>query len=201
MADSLPSRRLQSEENPLTQLPDPLLWKRVRAGEERAFEELIRRYYPPLYQYGLRYTRDMDLLKDSIQDLFVELWIYHRNMAQTEFVRVYLFKSLRRKVFRNAAGEGSREPLDEEAVDHFLISENAEDELIQTELSAYQRSRLHALLRTLSNRQREAIHLKFFAALSNEKIAEVMGLNYQSVANLLHRAVNRLREGWHTLLQ
>ncbi|MGV3558545.1 RNA polymerase sigma factor [Larkinella arboricola] len=181
-------------------LPDSDLWEEVRMGDEPAFEELIRRFYRPLYHYGLKFTRDIDLLKDGIQDLFVELWTYRRNITQTEYVRVYLFKSLRRKLHKSALRNGLAEPLEEDFSDDFFYAESFEDELIRTELSTYQRSRLEALLKTLTDRQQEAIHLKFFAALPNEKIAEVMGLNYQSVGNLLHRAVNKLREGWHRLL-
>ncbi|GAB3327979.1 sigma-70 family RNA polymerase sigma factor [Larkinella ripae] len=169
-------------------------------GDEVAFEELIRRFYRPLYHYGLKFTRDGDVLKDGIQDLFVELWAYRRNIVQTEYVRVYLFKSLRRKLYKDALRRGLTEPLKEGYSDGFLYEESYEDELIRTELSAYQRSRLENLLKTLTDRQQEAIHLKFFAALGNDKIAEVMGLSYQSVGNLLHRAVNKLREGWHGLL-
>ncbi|MGA0555950.1 RNA polymerase sigma factor [Larkinella sp. VNQ87] len=180
-------------------VPDPDLWEQVRQGDESAFEELIRRFYRPLYHYGLKFTRDADLLKDGIQDLFVELWAYRRNIVQTEYVRVYLFKSLRRKLYRDALRRGGTESLDDGFFEH-EYTESFEEELIRTELSAYQRSRLDTLLQTLTERQQEAIHLKFFAALPNDKIAEVMGLSYQSVANLLHRAVNKLRDGWHGLL-
>jgi RNA polymerase sigma factor (sigma-70 family) len=181
-------------------LSDSGLWNEVRMGDELAFEELIRRFYRPLYHYGFKFTRDVDLLKDCIQDLFVELWMYRRNITQTEYVRVYLFKSLRRKLYKDAVRRGQTEPFEDGMADGFLHSESFEDELVRTELSAYQRSRLENLLKTLTDRQQEAIHLKFFAALPNDKIAEVMGLSYQSVANLLHRAVNKLREGWHGLL-
>ncbi|GAB3249652.1 sigma-70 family RNA polymerase sigma factor [Larkinella harenae] len=180
--------------------PDSEVWDQVRRGDELAFEELIRRFYRPLYHYGLKFTRDVDLLKDGIQDLFVELWTYRRNITQTVYVRVYLFKSLRRKLYKDALRRGGVEPLEEDFSDGFLYAESFEDELIRTELSAYQRSRLESLLKTLTDRQQEAIHLKFFAALPNDKIAEVMGLSYQSVGNLLHRAVNKLREGWGGLL-
>ena len=181
-------------------IPDPDLWNQVRMGDEVAFEELIRRFYRPLHHYGFKFTRDADLLKDCIQDLFVELWAYRRNIAQTEYVRVYLFKSLRRKLYKDALRRGQTEPFEDGMADGFLHAESFEDELIRTELSAYQRSRLDTLLKTLTDRQQEAVHLKFFAALPNDKIAEVMGLSYQSVGNLLHRAVNKLREGWHGLL-
>ncbi|GAB3927043.1 RNA polymerase sigma factor [Larkinella terrae] len=183
-----------------TKLTDPDLWERIRAGDELAFEELIRRFYRPLYHYGSKFTRDVDVLKDGIQDLFVELWAYRRNIAQTEYVRVYLFKSLRRKLYKESIRRGYTESMEDDFLEGSFFEESFEDELIRTELSAYQRSRLENLLKTLTDRQQEAVHLKFFAALPNDKIAEVMGLNYQSVANLLHRAVNKLRDGWHTLL-
>jgi DNA-directed RNA polymerase specialized sigma24 family protein len=44
----------------------------------------------------------------------------------------------------------------------------------------------------LPPRQREAIHLKFYQELSNQQIAEVMGVNYQSVINFIQKALQNL---------
>ncbi|MBC8152997.1 MAG: sigma-70 family RNA polymerase sigma factor, partial [Bacteroidetes bacterium] len=44
------------------------------------------------------------------------------------------------------------------------------------------------------------IHLKFYAELSNDEIADILHVNKQSVANLLHRGLSRLRDDWPALL-
>lgn len=177
------------------------LWRDYRQGSSMAFEQLVRHFYRDLHFYGSRFTRDSDLLKDCLQDLFLDLWAYRSKVVQTDYVRPYLYKSLRRKIYQQAlpgTTEVSRELLPfEEHNDNDLTAEQL---LIQTELSEYRAGRLNTLLQRLSARQREAIYLKFYAELNNEAIADILQVNKQSVANLIHRGLSRLREEWPSLL-
>lgn len=177
------------------------LWQQFRAGSREAFEQLTGYFYRDLYFYGYRFTQDTDLLKDCLQDLFVDLWVYRRKVVDTEYIRPYLYKSLRRKIFRELNRSGA--PLADDELPFLELDDDhptAEQQLIQTELASYQTSRLNALLSRLSARQREAIHLKFYGELTNDQIADVLNVNKQSVANLLHRGLTRLREEWPSLL-
>ena len=46
----------------------------------------------------------------------------------------------------------------------------------------------------LSDRQREAIYLRYVSGLSYEELSEVLQLNYQSARNLIHRGIEKLRK-------
>lgn len=180
---------------------ETLLWQQFREGQQDAFQGLVQHFYRELHFYGGRFTRDSDLLKDCLQDLFLDLWIYRHKIVQTPYVRPYLYKSLRRKIHREVMRHSAT--MSEENVTFDDVSSEeitAEQAMIRTELSDYQTVRLNALLAQLSDRQREAIHLKFYAELSNDEIADVLAVNKQSVANLLHRGLTRLRESWPSLL-
>lgn len=177
------------------------LWQRFRDGDRVAFEQLTHYFYRDLHFYGSRFTRDTDLLKDCLQDLFVDLWLYRQKIIATDYVRPYLYKSLRRKIYREVLRQSNQ--VDPENLPFDEVDDNdptVEQVLIQTELSEYQSARLITLLGRLSARQREAIHLKFYAELSNEQVADIMSVNKQSVANLLHRGLSRLRDEWPSLL-
>ncbi len=52
-------------------------------------------------------------------------------------------------------------------------------------------------LENLPKRQREVIYLKFFEGLNRDQIAEVMGINDQSVSNLLQMAIKQLKANWN----
>lgn len=177
------------------------LWQQFRQGSRTAFEQLTHYFYRDLHFYGSRFTRDTDLLKDCLQDLFVDLWVYRHKVVETDYVRPYLYKSLRRKIHRESSRQANQVSEDMLPFDEVDSSDlTAENTLIQTELSEYQSARLNKLLERLSARQREAIHLKFYTELSNEEIADILHVNKQSVANLLHRGLSRLREDWPSLL-
>ena len=180
---------------------ETLLWQQFREGPQEAFQALVQHFYRDLHFYGGRFTRDSDLLKDCLQDLFLDLWTYRAKIVQTPYIRPYLYKSLRRKIHREMMRHSSVTNEDAFAFDEVSSEEfTAEQALIRTELSEYQTSRLNTLLDQLSDRQREAIHLKFYGELSNDEIADILEVNKQSVANLLYRGLSRLRESWPSLL-
>jgi hypothetical protein len=45
------------------------------------------------------------------------------------------------------------------------------------------------------------IYLRFFDALSCEAISEIIPLRYQSVVNLIHESVKKLREHMHLVFK
>jgi RNA polymerase sigma-70 factor (ECF subfamily) len=57
-------------------------------------------------------------------------------------------------------------------------------------------ARLAVLLKTLSDRDRDLIALKYGAEMSNREIASATGLSESNVGTILHRAVQALREKW-----
>jgi RNA polymerase sigma factor (sigma-70 family) len=46
----------------------------------------------------------------------------------------------------------------------------------------------------LNPRQKEAIYLRFQLDLSYEEISRLLGINYQSARNLIHRSILKIRE-------
>ena len=46
----------------------------------------------------------------------------------------------------------------------------------------------------LSPRQQQIIHLYYIEERKYDDICQIMGINYQSVSNLMHRSMSRLKE-------
>lgn len=179
-------------------LPADSLWNDFRAGDERAFEHLFRQHFRVLYAYGLRLTGDEETAKDGIQNLFQRLWHRRARLGDVEAtaIRPYLFKALRRQLANEARDQARRAGWHtgyaaELAAD---FSYSPEDFLIAQELSASQRAHLLEALAQLTNRQREAIYLKFFDGFAYERIADIMGLNAQSARNLIYQSLKLLKQ-------
>jgi RNA polymerase sigma factor (sigma-70 family) len=174
---------------------DGLLWQRFRSGDPDAFDQLVQLHYQSLFRYGIRLDADDEYIKDCIQDIFVELWQRRQTVRETEFVKFYLLKSLRRRIFRGRAKWGANwESLQENY--QFEVEFSIESQLITTEAAHNQAHQLEVLMNQLSRRQKEVIFLKFYQNLTHEQIAEVMGVNRQSVYNVLHEALQKLRNAW-----
>lgn len=173
---------------------DLQLWNGFRHGNAEAFSGLMRAHYQDLYNYGTRFTRDEELVKDCIQDLFLTLWTNRLSISETSFVKYYLLKSLRHNLTRainrsrhfNHPGEGHFENL-------FHGVQPLEADLVREEHLAELAKKMRKVLASLTRRQQEAIYLRFYMDADVEEIAEIMGLNRQSVYNLVHDALRKLR--------
>ena len=178
---------------------DPVLWEKFRNGDWLAFEELLELHYRPLYQYGRKFSTD-DQIKDLIHDLFLHLWDRRLSLPVVDNPKAYLFKSLRNRIFKNQKAEFlifTGQNLEEtEPTDH----QNEEKRIIATETSSEYHQKVNRIISSLTRRQQEIIHLKFFQNLSNDEIASVMEISSPAVSNLLYQTLKLFKEKWALIL-
>lgn len=170
-------------------------WLRLKNGELPALEAIYKAHVHAMIGYGLQITSDADLIKDTIQDLFIELWKSRENLADITQPKFYLFRALRNKLMRSA----SRQSFVSEGELHLAAHEQPatyiELEILFHEQETALRKNLQQLLKLLPRRQQEVIYLRFYQDFSYETIAQMMEMNYQSVLNLTQRALKSLRKG------
>jgi RNA polymerase sigma factor (sigma-70 family) len=172
-----------------------LLWKAFRSGDEKALITIFERFMNPMYNYGFKIIGEGEFVKDAIQDLFIEIWQNRSRLGDTDSIKFYLFKALRRKLIKLKVRSQSRlfgslsHEYDKE------VSPSPEFVLITEQISIERREKLMSMLDKLTRRQHEAIFLRYLEELNCEQIAAVMDLSKQAVYNLLHHALNRLKKG------
>lgn len=173
---------------------DSELWHAFKEGDRAAFAQLYNLHIEDLLSYGYRVTSDRQLIKDSIQDLFLHLWRSRQNLAETDNIRFYLYRSLRNRIIRNSE-KTSHSPIDSAGLFENIIGElSFEDDLIANEQLTEQHLRLKRAIHLLPRRQQEIIQLRYYHDFGLDEIADMMHINPQSVRNLLHRAITELRE-------
>lgn len=60
------------------------IWEAFKMGNESAFIFIYETYFDPLFIYGNQFTNNEDLVKDAIQDLFVEVRKNRRKLGRTD---------------------------------------------------------------------------------------------------------------------
>jgi RNA polymerase sigma factor (sigma-70 family) len=173
---------------------DQLVWDAFRSGSREALDAIFRTHVSGLYAYGSKFSKDRETVLDCIQDLFVELWNRRQSISSTNCIRYYLLKGLRRRITRVLHGTKRIETASQMAgyLDE-SVDFSAEHILVAQETEQTTRLRLKRAVESLTRRQRESIHLKFYHGLDNASIAEVMGLTEASVHTLISQAVRALR--------
>ncbi len=170
------------------------LWNNFLSGDCQALDRLVKNHYNLLYQYGCRFTRDTGLVKDCIQDLFLYLWHKRAAISPTPSVQNYLVKSLRRRLQR-ALSKTNHSIMPGSGMMEFMAGNESppETDIVAKEQSAELARCIGKGIASLSKRQQEIIHLRFFLNADAAQIADIMQLSRQSVYNLLHEAIYQLR--------
>lgn len=169
------------------------LWGAFKKGDEKALISIFDRFANILYNYGVKIYNDGESVKDTVQDLFIELWKNRENLSDTDSIKFYLFKAVRYKLLRVKRSRARRDFLHLSPTDDG-ISPSPESFVIAEQTLSEQRARLMKMLGSLSPRQREAIFLRYFEEMNYDRIAGIMDMNKQSVYNLIHSGIYQLRE-------
>ena len=163
-----------------------------QAGNMAAFSQLYDLHINILFNYGLKLTIDKELLKDCIHDIFVKLYTKKDELGTIDNLRSYLFISLKNKLCDELR---RRMYMSDTAVEEVSISTptDVEDDYMEEEQRKNEFSLVRRLLDQLSPRQREALTLYYICLLYTSPSPEIMNMNYQSVRNLMHRGLTKLR--------
>lgn len=175
-------------------MDDLQLWRRLKNGDQNALEEIYNLHADSLENYARKFTTDIELIEDTIHDIFVLIWQKKDALSDTDSIIKYLCVSLRRELIRRIEKSHKISGIDyiENTDTDFALS--IEDILIQDETNEKNKSKIKDAFEFLSSRQREAIYLKYYEELSYEQICEIMDINYQSVRNLISKGIIELRK-------
>jgi RNA polymerase sigma factor (sigma-70 family) len=170
------------------------IWDRFREGSRTAFEVIYERHIQTLANYGRRLCRDHDMVKDAIQDMFIDIWRSRTNLGTTNSIKYYLIKAFRRNLVKKI----NRSRRFDTHEDHYGNFDGAFElshdlHIIDEEINEEQIRQLSYYLTKLPSRQKEALFLRFYGGLNYTEIAETMGINQQSAHNMVFRALEMLR--------
>lgn len=176
-------------------LSDFDLWSALKQGNLNAFSTLFKIYYPPLYNYGLKLSNYNEALtEDCLQDFFLYIYNHRENLSDLSSIKPYLFVSFRRQIYRDIKKASKTVSYEYEENFYVDINFSAEEIIIEQEIDALKQSSLVTHLNALPKRQKEVLYLKYYSGLSIEDITTVLEINYQSVLNLIHKGIKRLRQ-------
>ena len=157
------------------------------------FTDLYDKTIDNLFEFGMKFTADREMIKDCIQDVFVKLYTKKDELSNVVNIESYLYVSLRNRI--NDEFRHNNHICDNEVNDN-QMKDLYEDEALDMETIEEERKkhkRLYDYVKCLSPRQQQIIHLYYIEQRKYDDICRIMGINYQSVRNLMHRSLLRLR--------
>lgn len=174
-------------------MDDKVLWNLLVKGDQKALEILYQRYYSLLLNYGLKCSTDRELVKDCIQDLFINLYKNNHINVTNITVRSYLLRALRNNLFYKISSDKQVDSIDN-SVFHIPVNEDLFDQLFpKNDRDIWLAHRLLEAISQLSPNQKTVLYLRYVEDLSYKEIADAMKMNIQSSMNLSSRALAKLR--------
>jgi len=182
---------------------DNLLIEQFRSGDNRAFEEIVRRYRDKAHGLAYHLLGNREDAEDISQEAFV---IVYRKISgfrgessfQTWFYRIVVnlcHSHLRRRRWKNMIGYGSgNEKGDEKAIiDEMSLRTMAKD--VSAEMDKVKlKNAVENAIRSLPAQQREVFVMKHFHGMKISEIAECLKCAEGTIKSHLFRAIKNLQE-------
>lgn len=183
----------------VNEFSDVELWRNFKNGDVKSLDHIARLYYLSLFQYGLSKGYTRELVEDSIQDLFITLWDSRQSLSQVSHVKSYLFLALRHRLNRTNLNNQRQKTWLDKIFSSSISEDSHENMLVYNENNNQIRREIKSVISYLAPRQKEMVQLKFYENFDNDRIAEIMGISKQGVANLLVRTLKDLKKAWKQL--
>ena len=161
----------------------------ARAGDAWAFGQLFDHFHLPIYRYIASRVHSPADAEDLTQQTFVKaLEAFPRYESRGIPIGAWLFRLARNTVIDFTRTRHEHADLDT-AIGRTAAGADPQDEVLFRE----QLDEVGLALDTLTDDQREAIALRFFAGLSAREAAEVMNRQEGTIRGLQFRAIAALR--------
>ncbi len=148
------------------------------------FEHQFRALYMPLGMYALRIVGSVDEAEDRVQDAFAKAW----EMIEAG-VEIPMFKSWMYRCVRNSCIDHLR--ARKVTVDILALEEESTEDAIDT---SERDAAVWRAIDRLPDKCREIFLMSKRDGLSNDEIAEELGLSVKTVKNQMTKAFARLRD-------
>ena len=190
LCTSIPIKSFIMDKKSLSLHDEQFLLKRFFKGDDKAFAFIYDRYSNELMAYGMGWGIERETLKDAIQDVFCKLYFNRKSFEEAGNLKFYLIRSLKNRILDI---QKSRVDTVDIANFDFCITPTVLDHLIADEERIAIERQIQSYLNILTDRQREAVYLRFIEEMEYEHIAEILDMTAPAVRKLVHRAIARIR--------
>ena len=171
-------------------MTDNEVLKNIKEGDLSSYAKIYTHYFSRLYNYGRKFTEDVSIIEDSIQDIFLVFWKNKNCLPAVESINSYLISSFRYTLFRQLKQTKKITGEDEYSGPDF----SAEYFIIRREMDEELRTRFMHAIQALTPRQREVIFLRFYEGLSYNEIAGIMNITVKATYKIMARSLEALKE-------
>ncbi|HBU07197.1 MAG TPA: hypothetical protein DEB09_03890 [Candidatus Magasanikbacteria bacterium] len=168
------------------------LVKRAKTDDE-AFGILYNQYFPKIYGFVAKRIGQRETAEDIVSVVFTEAFVHldgyeYKNCS----FGAWLYKIATNKLIDHYRKEGKRKSVSIDGEFEIEVIDESADQIVDTDriLSA---KTVKVALSEVPAKYQKILSLKFFSELSNNEIAEVLGVSSNNVGVLLYRSLKKFK--------
>ena len=174
-------------------IDDPRLIESFRAGENEAFEALVRAHRPALYRHALRKLSDHAAAEDAVQETFTRAYKSRARVGDDWRLGAWLHQILA-NVCIDEANRRKRESTKGSRWATAEVNSNGVMPALEDQLGLdADHTDVVRALRELPNNYQEALELRYVAELEYDEMAEVLEISEENVRARVSRASKAIR--------
>ena len=169
------------------------VWTRFNTGDRVAFSEIYEEFIDSLFAYGYKISHDREMVKDCIQDIFLDLHRLRPNLKNPEYIEFYLFKSLKNAIFHKLQKNNMLQSMPLDDTGNYDFKFEVEQDVSELESDLLRLEKLKSILATLDPQKRELLYLKFNSGLNYHEIGQILNMQSDTVKKQIYRLIDQIR--------
>jgi RNA polymerase sigma-70 factor (ECF subfamily) len=163
---------------------DAILIEGLKRGYKDSYEQVYRKYYHLLIQFAKKYIKSSGLAEDAVQDVFLKLWEAREQLNEHYSLKSFLYTSLKNHIL-NLIRDSHQEIY--EAYEPRAVLEKGRNEVEENIIYLEYEQIAQKALTKLPAKRRRIFEMKRFSGLSNDQIAQELGITVPTVKSQYYR--------------
>lgn len=177
-----------------------LLLRQLREGDMNSYETLFHRYYPSFFAFAKGMLKDAGAAEDIIQNVFMKIWIHREALDETMSIKNYIYVLSKREIFNYLRAKYNTHVVLTE--DMVTLESSSPDNELPTDYGEL-REAVQNVINSMPPKRKSIFCLSRFKSLSNQEIADKLGISIRTVEKHIELALRMFKEqlgGFFTFL-
>lgn len=169
---------------------EKLFIRRLKEGDNDAFDKLYHMYAEKLYYFALRFLRTKEDAEGLVQDTFIKIWENRENLKPQNSFNAFLFTIARNSIFNQ-----NRKKLNERAYKVYLkeyldkVHNKTENDVILAETQ----QKIQKVIATLPPQRKLIFQMSREKGLSYKEISKELNISVKTVEAHMRLALKQVR--------
>ncbi len=166
-----------------------------RRGEVWAFRRVAEEFFPPITNFLIHLTRDVDVAQDLAQEAFFAAFRSHHTLREGAPLAPWIFKIARNLAYKEFNRRGKEwKTLAEEGIEGTGCEPRSNGPSPhETAIDRDLRERIDRALAKVKPKFRDAVILRLVQGYSSEEAASLLGVPVATLNTRVHRGLRQLR--------